>query len=549
MEEKEYDPQSQDSDSESISKSLKKTTSEAPLVKKILKNKGGRLTKTKNKISKKMEEEEYHPAESTSKSLKKATSALFKRKIQKNKGGRPTKTHTQTVEALLIRAQKEANTQPLYQHFIVHPSDSSSILCQKCQTTLTKPKKFQRLEKHVEYKLKRLNQKGKKKAKSSKIKEIDEKKIERMKKKMRKTSLGVKTLDFIKKMKDYKKEIQPFQEEFNAELSYSLRNGASQQEKDLAQTIYDTMKNIDKITMVDDALVEIDSKLTFVHADFFVDSTEYERYAFYIRNFYKTSSHWKNSGNLSRHWKIISCFLDNCISNKFHQINKVLIEDYIKCLKNDKDGKMKKSSLKQYTAILNRLLTPGAEKARYSEEDDGTKSLSDIKRIPFIIQFTLFRFCQNKHPEFFPSLCLLKFAIVRADELVYLQKKNLIRIHIDSKQFQRTTCWLRYLQKKTWTEKSVIIPEEVWEMFRQLKEDDYLVSFRSANGYRRKYRQIFNEFQKFHNQARYYTAHCWRHTGAIEVIMMGWKMVFLVIRPQRTPSISWAIIPKPTKKL
>jgi len=108
MEEKEYDPQSQDSDSdsESISKSLKKTTSEAPLVKKILKNKGGRLTKTKNKISKKMEEEEYNPAESTSKSLKKATSALFKRKIQKNKGGRPTKTHTQTVEALLIRAQK-----------------------------------------------------------------------------------------------------------------------------------------------------------------------------------------------------------------------------------------------------------------------------------------------------------------------------------------------------------------------------------------------------------------------------------------------------------
>ena len=152
----------------------------------------------------------------------------------------------------------------MYQHFIVHPSDSSSILCQKCQTTLTKPKKFQRLEKHVEYKLKRLNQKGKKKAKSSKIKAIDEKQIEDMKEKMRKTSLGVKTLDFIKRMKDYKKEMQPFKEEFDAELSYSLRNGASQQEKDLAQTIYDTMKNIDKITLIDDALVEIDSKLTFV---------------------------------------------------------------------------------------------------------------------------------------------------------------------------------------------------------------------------------------------------------------------------------------------
>ena len=184
---------------------------------------------------------------------------------------------------------------------------------------------------------------------------------------------------------------------------------------------------------------------------------------------------------------------------------------------------MKKSSLKQYTAILNRLLSPGGDKARYIEEDDATKSLLDIKRIPFIIQLTLFGFCQKTHPDFFPFLCLLKFAIVRADELVYLQKKNLIRIHIDIKQFQRTTCWLRYLQKKTWTEKSVIIPEEVWEMFHQLKEDDYLVSFRTANGYRRKYRQIFNEFQKLHNQARYYTAHCWRHTGAIEVIMMGWR--------------------------
>lgn len=118
--------------------------------------------------------------------------------------------------------------------------------------------------------------------------------------------------------------------------------------------------------------------------------------------------------------------------------------------------------------------------------------------IPLDTQKKIFKNAQGTFV--FPPLLLMKYCGARVSEIVYLQRKNLMKI--EGKK--GSSYWVHYRQQKTQQEKLLEIPKKVYDFFESLKEISFLCKFRFPNTLRRAYRKVCStNFNK---------PHAWRHT-------------------------------------
>ena len=113
---------------------------------------------------------------------------------------------------------------------------------------------------------------------------------------------------------------------------------------------------------------------------------------------------------------------------------------------------------------------------------------------------------------------------MRVTELIYLQRKNLIEIKCPG---VKTTYWLRYCQSKTGFDKAVQLPEMAFRFYEKLGADEYLVKYTTARSYRKAYRKALTggkDKEQLPKHIRFFTPHCWRHTGATEILVQCKQM-------------------------
>lgn len=205
---------------------------------------------------------------------------------------------------------------------------------------------------------------------------------------------------------------------------------------------------------------------------------------------------------------VVEKFLDYCHENQ-KKVNKDTIQYYLVRFKKFTDN-----TIRTYLNTLNALLPIGIPRASFKRKTNlRTQFNKRAKRIPIQVQIKMFEILKKKDPELYQSAFLLKYSGARANELIYLQKKNLIKI-VNVFEKGRTTYWLRYLQSKTDADKAVQIPKFVYDFYGDLKDNDYLVHHKTSKAYRAAYRKAL-----IGSNFKYYTPHCWRHTGATEIMI------------------------------
>jgi hypothetical protein len=306
-------------------------------------------------------------------------------------------------------------------------------------------------------------------------------------------------------------------------------------EREMSRLYLKTLNNMEQMAMIsmhNPGLLQTPTYLNFEKAEFVIQikNLDFLMNPYFLKAYLlfhqKKSYTLKTEESVKEQLKVVEDFLSDCFRKK-KTLNGTTILSYLhekeyeftetNQLNKKERKKLKKkyqnSTKKGYLSILNNLLPPGEPKARFKRQRTFKEELRRITRsIPKQFQIQIFETLKKKSKHLYDSAHLLKYGGVRVTEIVYLRRRNLVKVEHEGEE---TTYWLVYRQSKTGLDKAVIIPEKVFKFYEGFSPDAYLVNYRTADSYRKAYRTALLDLPF----ARLYTPHSWRHTGAGEILL------------------------------
>jgi hypothetical protein len=437
--------------------------------------------------------------------------------LPKHSGGRPALTDEQKWKDFCSNVEKEY---PNKFKFL----ERTKVECNKCHTIIQNKKLYiQALERHLQTK----------NCKESKTtEEIQE--IQKQIKQMTKMQLPAMVASF------FKEEIQSYEQKKSAlenlhnELTSYYRANADGRYANFVLTCLDRLRHLEKIGLEALNFPELHSNPTHMHfekADITLPIsskpfTTNPSLMMAYRLFHQRKDQLRTRESVTDQTKLVERFLQYCYENG-KDVNKSTIVSYLDSktfkLSDDIPKNYSDSTKKTYMNTLNSLLTCSQPKARFRREPNLRQRLKrKMKKIPMKIQIHIFNTLKKlPDKQLYHAVHLQKYGGVRSTEIIYLQRKNLIEIKCPGVD---ATYWLIYRQSKTFFDKAVQLPEIVFRFYEKLQADEYLVKYTTARSYRKAYRQALtpkgkNKEHLLKDTIPFFTPHCWRHTGATEILV------------------------------
>ena len=424
--------------------------------------------------------------------------------LPKHAGGRLSRTDEEKWKDLCLQVE----TKYIGQFEFL---EGRKMKCTKCQTIL-EPKKLRGISKHVSSNT----------CKEFKNKEEKEKIFEEIEKQNANKIPAEVLCGFQNAMIFYEKEKKT---DGNLDaIKNKIRNFYCSTDDPSCQTLassyIDVLTSLEKMALVSihhPQLLEKPTTLNFEMAHFTMPLSQHNftDNPFLLRAYLKfherKSESLKTVESVKIQTKVVEDYLSYIYDQK-KEVNRGTILSYLN-LKEYKNNHYEKSTKLSYLSILNGLLLSTQPKATLKRESTFKERMKKTaKLIPNRFQTIIFETLKEKSMDLYYSAHLLKFAGVRATEIIYLRRNNLTKIKLEGEE---TSYWLVYRQSKTDFQKAVRLPEHVFGFYEALTYDSYLVqNYRTARGYRRAYRTALKTLT-----IPFYTPHCWRHTGATEFLL------------------------------